>query len=66
MRQERPTAFKDLARESGDQGIVREFLGFLRHSRKWWLLPVLLLLLTIGTFLALSSTAVAPFIYALF
>ena len=47
-------------------GLIRELLGFLRQSRKWWLVPVLLGLLAIGLLVALAETAVAPFIYALF
>ena len=47
-------------------GLVRESIGFLRHSRKWWLLPVLLALVALGIFVILAETAVAPFIYTLF
>ena len=46
--------------------IVREFLHFLMHSKKWWLLPVIVILLFIGVLVFLSSTAAAPFIYTLF
>ncbi len=47
-------------------GIVREFGYFLLHRKKWWLLPILLILLMGGVLIALSGTAVAPFIYTLF
>jgi hypothetical protein len=47
-------------------GLIREIIGFLRHSRKWWLLPVLLALVALGIFVILAETAVAPFIYTLF
>jgi hypothetical protein len=50
----------------GTPGLVREIIGFLRHSRKWWLLPVLLALVALGIFVILAETAVAPFIYTLF
>jgi hypothetical protein len=47
-------------------GFVVEFAYFLRHSGKWWLLPVIAVLVLLGALIALSSTAAAPFIYTLF
>src|SRR5262249_45955999 len=47
-------------------GLIRESIGFLRQSRKWWLFPVLLALVALGIFVVLAETAVAPFIYTLF
>ncbi|MHB8973540.1 MAG: DUF5989 family protein [Pirellulaceae bacterium] len=47
-------------------GLLREFWDFLRSNKKWWLLPILLTLLVLGTFVLLTSTAFAPFIYTLF
>jgi hypothetical protein len=46
--------------------LVAEFWGFLRHNKKWWLLPILLALLGFGILVWMSSTAAAPFIYTLF
>jgi hypothetical protein len=47
--------------------MLRELWDFLRVRKKFWLLPVLLFLLILGIFIALSSSsALAPFIYALF
>lgn len=41
--------------------------GFLRVRKKWWLTPIVLMLLMLGALVVLSeSSAVAPFIYALF
>jgi hypothetical protein len=46
---------------------VKDLWAFLRERKKWWLLPVVLILLLVGALIALSSgTAVAPFIYTLF
>jgi hypothetical protein len=47
--------------------IVREFWDFLAENKKWWLTPIILVLLLMGVFIfiALSSPA-APFIYTLF
>lgn len=41
--------------------------GFLRVRKKFWLLPLMVALLTLGALLVFSSgSAVAPFIYTLF
>lgn len=46
---------------------LSEFIGFLRERRKYWLMPVMLLLLALGGLVILAKgSAVAPFIYALF
>ncbi len=46
--------------------LAGEFIEFLKHNKKWWLLPILLILLGLGLLVLLSSSAVAPFIYPLF
>ncbi len=43
-----------------------ELFEFLKHNKKWWLLPILLVLGIFGVLLALASTAAAPFIYTMF
>lgn len=46
---------------------LKEFWGFLRTRKKFWLLPILLVMLVFGTLLVLAQgSAVAPFIYTLF
>jgi len=46
---------------------LREFWGFLRSSKKFWMLPVMILLVILGALLVLAqTTAVAPFIYTIF
>ena len=57
--------FEQLAQEKRTS-IVREFLEFLKHNKKWWLLPIILILLGLGLLVLLSSSALAPFIYPLF
>ena len=44
--------------------IVREFWGFLKCNKKWWLLPILTALLVVGVLVVIGSSA--PFIYTLF
>ena len=47
--------------------ILREFWSFLRARKKWWLAPVVVLLLALGLVLVLAEgSALAPFIYSLF
>lgn len=48
------------------RAIVREFWEFLRNNKKWWITPIVLLLLLGSLLVFLSGTAVAPFIYTLF
>ncbi len=46
---------------------VAELWAFLRARKKFWLAPILFMMLILGTLLILAqSTAVAPFIYTLF
>jgi len=47
--------------------VVREFWVFLRVRKKWWLMPILVLLLLVGALLVFAQTSVlAPFIYTIF
>lgn len=51
---------------AGRTGIVSEFWGFLKTHKKWWLTPLLLVLLVLGGLVVLAGTGAAPFIYSLF
>jgi hypothetical protein len=47
--------------------IVTEYLEFLRSQKKWWVLPIAVVLLLLGAIIVLTQgSALAPFIYALF
>ena len=59
-------SFEDAARSQRQGNTGTELWHFLRRTRKWWLVPILLVLLTFGVLLFLSTTAAAPFIYTLF
>ena len=52
--------------EGQSMGVVAEFWGFLRHNKKWWLTPILVVLLLIGLLVVEAGTGAAPFIYTLF
>lgn len=56
--------FEEAAKEERQPSLVAEFVYFLKHSKKWWLLPILLVLAAIGLMAAFHATGVAPFIYA--
>jgi hypothetical protein len=47
-------------------GLLAEMFAFLRDNKKWWLLPILLVLLVVGVLVVLWGTAAAPLIYPLF
>jgi hypothetical protein len=52
---------------NGKLSILLEFWGVLRVRKKWWLAPVVILLLTLGLILVVTEgSALAPFIYSLF
>jgi hypothetical protein len=58
--------FEQEAKAARQSGIVSEFWQFLSHTKKWWLLPIVVILLGFGVLVFLSGTAAAPFIYTLF
>ena len=46
---------------------LRDILGFFCTRKKYWLLPLVAVLLAFGVLIALTSgSAIAPFIYTLF
>ena len=48
------------------QSILKEFIAFLLVNKKWWLLPLILVMLGLAGIVFLGGTAAAPFIYTLF
>lgn len=47
--------------------LVKELFAYMGARRKWWLAPVILVLLVVGGLLVLAQgTAIAPFIYTVF
>lgn len=47
--------------------LVAEFWAYMRARKKFWLLPIFLVLFVFGGLIVLSQgSAVAPFIYTLF
>ncbi|RLS78764.1 MAG: hypothetical protein DWI00_03265 [Planctomycetota bacterium] len=54
------------AGEEQPMGLLAEFWLFIREEKKWWLTPIVLVLLLAGVAIFLSGTGAAPFIYTLF
>ena len=50
------------------QSLIKEFFLFVKEEKKWWLIPLLAVLLLVGAILAFagSSSPLAPFLYPLF
>jgi len=47
--------------------LVVELWAFMKERKKWWLLPVIAVLLVVGTLLIFAQgSALAPFIYTIF
>jgi len=50
-----------------NQSIISEFWEFLKYRKRYWLFPIVVILLLLGALIVFAeSSAIAPFIYALF
>ncbi len=66
MKEREPTRFEKAASANSRGGFFVELWSFLKSNKKWWLLPIIITFLILATLVFLSSTGLAPFIYALF
>jgi hypothetical protein len=49
------------------KGITAELWAFMRERKKFWMLPIITMLLLVGTLLVFAKgSALAPFIYTIF
>jgi len=62
----RQSEFEKAATGQVRSGFMAELWEFLKDNRKWWMLPILILLLLLGLLTLLAGTGAAPFIYSLF
>lgn len=47
--------------------LLKDLLGFMRERKKFWLGPIILVVLLLGALIVFSEgSAIAPFIYTLF
>jgi hypothetical protein len=55
------------AQETKAMEFLRDLWGFMRTRKKYWLIPIIIILLLFGLLIVLTSgSAIAPFIYTLF
>ncbi len=48
-------------------GIVREMWAYMKVRKKWWLAPIIIVLMLVGSLLIFAQgSALAPFIYTIF
>ena len=66
MTDKQANSFEQAAARPHRVGFLAELWGFLRDNKKWWLLPVLVVVVAMSLLIFLSGTAVAPFIYTFF
>jgi hypothetical protein len=47
--------------------LLRELWAFMRVRKKWWLLPLIVVMVAVGALIAVAQgSALAPFIYTIF
>ena len=52
---------------TANKSLLRELWEFLKVRKAWWLIPIIVMLLVVGVVIIVAqSSAVSPFIYALF
>lgn len=57
----------DLDDNEGSASLLTEFYIFLKENKKWWLLPMVLMIVLLGAIIIFgSSGALGPMIYTLF
>jgi hypothetical protein len=67
--QTKPTLQADEFQRQADlppPGLVAEFVDFLLHNKKWWLTPIILVLLLVGLLVVIGASGVGPLIYTIF
>ena len=50
----------------GSSSLLTEYWNFVKYTGKWWLVPILAIILMLGVLVFLGGTGAAPFIYTLF
>ena len=50
----------------GKSNLFRDIWGLIAATKKYWLIPLILILLGLGLLIWAGGTAAAPFIYTLF
>ena len=58
--------FEQISKEEKSPSFLRELILMLMHNKKWWLTPIILVLILFGALIIMGSSSYAPFIYTLF
>lgn len=58
--------FDEIDPEQQNMSLIAELIYMLKHNKKYWMIPLILMLLGFSLLLLLGSTGAAPFIYTLF
>lgn len=51
---------------SGKLSIIKELWDFMKVRKRWWLLPIVIMLVLLGLLIVSTPAGLAPFIYTLF
>jgi hypothetical protein len=64
----KPDDKKSFAEHAAEKpkGVFAELLDFMLHNKKWWITPILVILILVSVLIILGGSGVAPFIYTLF
>lgn len=65
MNKDKKTAFEQ-AGEQENPSLWGDLFRMVKENKKYWMIPLILLVLGLGLLLILGSTGAAPFIYTLF
>ena len=66
MKKEDQKNFEEIAKKERSPGFLKELMLMLMHNKKWWLTPIILVLILFGALIIMGSSTYAPFIYTLF
>jgi hypothetical protein len=66
MTKENQQNFEEISKKNYSVGFLKELSLMLMHNKKWWLTPIILVLILFGALIIMGSSTYAPFIYTLF
>ena len=61
-----PQETSEFEQAESEKGLVAEFWEFLMQNKKFWMIPIILVLVALGGLLIAGGSGLAPLIYALF
>jgi hypothetical protein len=65
MNEQPPTQFEEAGAQK-NASLFGELFAMLKQNKKYWLIPVIVVLLFFGVLIVLGASSAAPFIYTLF